>query len=238
VDHLPGLRASGNGNTPPRLTGPVLSLLIVQISTGVALAAVVAGALLGRPKLPSPRVPEVVVASRQPVPGTRALWIGGSLVSLFWGIGVYILPEYAYHWPPFADFPGSWVVQIAGIALSIAGGILFSRAARTLGRQMTPAIQLRQGHELVRTGPYRYIRHPVYTAIMLTATGQTLFFLSGPLAVLTLLLVGLAFYRAGLEEGLLRSPEAFGPEYEDYMRRTGRFLPRLTRPAPGPRPGP
>ena len=58
------------------------------------------------------------------------------------------------------------------------------------------------------------------------ALGQTFFFLSLPLALLTLMLTGLAYDRARLEESLLRSPEAFGATYDLYMARTGRFLPR------------
>ncbi len=90
---------------------------------------------------------------------------------------------------------------------------------------LTPAIQVQAGHRLVETGPYRTVRHPLYTAIMLIAAGQTLLFLSLPMGVLTLILVGLATYRARLEEGLLRSPAAFGARYDAYMARTGRFLP-------------
>jgi len=79
----------------------------------------------------------------------------------------------------------------------------------------------------MQTGPFRYIRHPVYTAIVGAALGQTLLLLSLPLALLTLLLAGLALYRARAEEALLRSPKAFGATYDAYMARTGRFLPRL-----------
>jgi len=92
---------------------------------------------------------------------------------------------------------------------------------------MTPAIQVQEGHQLLRTGPYRLIRHPVYTAIIAIALGQALLFLSAPAVLLALILFGLAEYRARLEEDLLRSPEAFGPTYDAYMTRTGRFLPRL-----------
>jgi len=97
---------------------------------------------------------------------------------------------------------------------------------------MTPAIQVQKDHQLLQTGPYRSIRHPVYTAIISIALGQTLFFLSPPLALVTVLLAGLAWYRARLEETLLASPAAFGKTYEVYMARTGRFLPRLHAPSP------
>lgn len=205
----------------------MLSLPVVQICAAIGIAATVAGFALQRAQLPHSTERTQIRATRTPVKGTQPAWIAGTLIALLWGVGVFIAPGYAYHWPSFPDFAGSWAVQIAGIALSIAGGLLFARSARTLGREMTPSIRVRQGHQLVQTGPYRLVRHPVYTAIMMVAAGQALFFLSAPVAVLSLLLFGLAFYRAHLEEALLRSPEGFGATYEAYMARTGRFLPPL-----------
>lgn len=168
-----------------------------------------------------------MVAKRDPPRWTEVVWLLGTTLALLWPVGIFLLPAYAYHWPSFPDFPGSWFVQILGVVLGIAGGLLFSRAARALGTQMTPAIQLQQGHQLLQSGPYRLIRHPVYTAILAIAIGQTLLFLSPLAALLTLVMAGLAEYRAHLEEDLLRSPEGFGATYDAYMARTGRFLPRL-----------
>ncbi len=118
-----------------------------------------------------------------------------------------------------------------GFLVSLAGGLLFFAAVRALGRHMTPAIQVQEGHQLVQEGPYRYIRHPVYTAIVTGATGLSLLYLSPILALITILLVGLATYRARIEEELLGSSEGFGPAYSAYVARTGRFLPR-TRSGP------
>jgi protein-S-isoprenylcysteine O-methyltransferase Ste14 len=91
---------------------------------------------------------------------------------------------------------------------------------------MTPAIQVAEGHQLVQVGPYRYIRHPAYTAIVSGAIGQSIVYLSPILALVALVLIGLAVYRAHLEEDLLGSPEGFGEAYSEYVTRTGRFLPR------------
>ncbi len=212
---------------PRAVRSVVLSLLFIQIFAGVGIAATCAGIALGRLRGPGPRTPVHVVATNAPVRGTGALWVLGTLVTVFWGVGALLAPAYAYHWPALPDFSGSWTIQILGVLLVISGGFLFSRAARTLGRQMTPAIQVQRDHQLMQAGPYRYIRHPVYTAILVIAIGQTLFFLSPPVALLTLLLGGLALYRARLEESLLASPEAFGATYTAYMARTGRFLPRI-----------
>ena len=204
-----------------------LALLTVQIFAALALIATIVIFLIGRSRRPIPNEPVVVVAKGNPLPGTQVVWLAGVLLSVVWPFGVFFAPNYAYHWPAFPDLADSWVVQIVGVALSIASGVLFSAAARTLGRQMTPVIQVRKNHELIQVGPFRYIRHPVYTAIVMLAVGQSLFYLSLPVGLLALLLAGLATYRARLEENLLKSPNAFGAAYVEYMNRTGRFLPRL-----------
>ena len=79
----------------------------------------------------------------------------------------------------------------------------------------------------MEAGPYRFVRHPIYTAIVMIAAGQSLLFLSLPVALLAALLLVLAVYRARLEEALLGSSAPLGAAYAAYIARTGRFLPRL-----------
>ncbi len=205
----------------------MLSLGLVQLLAGSSLAATVVGFVLGHSLPHPPREIVRVVARRDPGRWTEAVWIGGTLAVALWPAAVLVAPNYAYHWPALPDFPGSSALQSLGFAVSIVGGLLFFWAARALGRHMTPAIQVREGHQLVQEGPYRYVRHPVYTAIVTAAGGTALLYLSSILALVALALVSLAIYRARLEEGLLASAEGFGPEYLQYAARTGRFLPRI-----------
>lgn len=207
----------------------MLSLLTVQILAGVTVASLVGGFLLGH-VLPHPsRKPVRVVAKRDSSRWTEIVWVGGALLVALWSFGVLLASSYAYHWPATPDFPYSPVLQLFGFLIAMAGGILFFAAARALGKHMTPAIQVQEGHQLVQNGPYRYIRHPAYTAIMAGGAGLSILYLSPPLALITILLAAMATYRARLEERLLSSPEAFGKDYTAYMARTGRFLPRLGR---------
>jgi len=205
----------------------VLPLLTVQIFVVLGVGATFGSLALGRWGHSRLTQPVHVVARRPPAAGTHVAWIGGTFASVLWPLGVFFVPAYAYHWPAFPDFPESWVLQVFGILMAGSGGVLFARAARALGRHMTPAIQVQQGHQLVQEGPYRLIRHPVYTAIVTVALGQSLFLLSLPVFLLAVVLLALANYRASLEEDLLRSPSAFGGAYDAYMAKTGRFLPRL-----------
>ena len=205
----------------------MLSQLAAQAFAGISLSAIVGGFLVGHWLSPPNRQPVRVAVRRERTRWTEAVWVGGSLVASFWSVGVLLVPRYAYDWPSLPDFPSSAVVQLFGFLVSLVGGLLFFAAVRALGRHMTPAIQLQEGHRLVREGPYRFIRHPAYTAIITGASGLSVLYLSSILALITVVLVGMAVYRAHLEEGLLSSSEGFGETYRAYMGRTGRFLPRI-----------
>ena len=95
----------------------------------------------------------------------------------------------------------------------------------SIGSGITPTSATRKQHTLVTSGPYRWVRHPLYTA------GSALFIAFGMMAdnwfigllgILTFILMAI---RAPKEEANLI--EKFGDEYREYMRTTGRFLPYL-----------
>ncbi len=208
----------------------MLPLYVVQILAAFSLIAMAAGLVVGH-LTSAPRGIVRVVARADRGRWREAVWIGSVLVAVLWPVGVLVLPAYAYRWPALPDFPYSAVWQLLGFSVAMLGGALFFAARRALGRHMTPAIQLQEDHRLVQEGPYRFVRHPVYTAIVLVAGGLSLLYLSPVLVVIALALLGMALYRAHLEEELLASPEGFGKTYLEYIARTGRFLPRLrTRP--------
>ena len=80
----------------------------------------------------------------------------------------------------------------------------------------------KEGHELVTGGPYCYIRHPIYTGLLLAIFGSAL--VTGP--VLLAAFVGMAIYcvcSAWTEEGLML--QAFPEQYTQYKRRTKAFIP-------------
>ncbi len=87
-------------------------------------------------------------------------------------------------------------------------------------------------HELVTSGPYRYVRHPVYGSFTAIAAGVSLVFRSYLLVAVAAVWVVATAWWAPAEEELLASPEGFGDAYRRYAERTGRFLPRL-RPSRG-----
>ncbi|HTP54678.1 MAG TPA: isoprenylcysteine carboxylmethyltransferase family protein [Thermoplasmata archaeon] len=216
----------------------MLEFLLVQVFAGVGLVATVLGSLLGTLRRRTPAEPEGAVTRRSLVPGTQTVWIVGTLVAVFWPAGVLVVPRIFYDWPAIPGFPYAWAAQLGGILLAACGGVLFVQAARALGEKMTPVVQVRSGSAFVQSGPYRYVRHPVYTAIVAVALGNALLFVSAPLALLGAVLAGVATYRARAEEDLLGSDEGYGAAYREYVDRTGRFLPRRARPPRPPDPGP
>lgn len=208
----------------------MLGLIELRICAAVTFLVTASEIAAGLARRRRPTHRARVVASRPPLRGTEVLWVGGTFAAVLWPLGAFLVPSIAYAWPALPTSPVLDAAQIAGAGIGIAGGGLFYRSSVALGVLLTPAIQLQEGHRLIDFGPYRWVRHPLYSAVLLIAFGQALLFLSVPALLLALVLLGLATYRAGLEEQLLRSPAAFGEAYEAYMARTGRFLPRLRAP--------
>ena len=125
---------------------------------------------------------------------------------------------------PEIDLPGP--VRALGVALIVAGPLVMIWSARALGRHFDVEVQVHRGHEVVRTGPYRHVRHPIYAGIALHFIGACL---ATGNVVLTLgtLLVGIPalYLRAAAEERLLRAQ--LGDAYDRYARDVGMLVPRL-----------
>ncbi|MGD8505817.1 MAG: isoprenylcysteine carboxylmethyltransferase family protein [Candidatus Bathyarchaeota archaeon] len=116
-------------------------------------------------------------------------------------------------------------IQVVGIILETAGYSLFLWSVLERGRYAV-SWEMQEDHQLVTSGPYRYIRHPSYLAYFLMFLGLFLMLLN--LAALVPLVaipgyVGIASY----EEQMLT--KRFGSKYVEYQRRSGRFLPRMKR---------
>ncbi|MBN1449763.1 MAG: isoprenylcysteine carboxylmethyltransferase family protein [Anaerolineales bacterium] len=112
-----------------------------------------------------------------------------------------------------------------GVGLGVACVFLIYWMFSSIGTGITPTVATRSKHKLVTKGPYRWIRHPLYTF-------GTLFFLSFALmadswfiALMAMLAIVLLTIRLPNEEAHLI--EKFGDEYSEYMKRTGRYLPKL-----------
>jgi protein-S-isoprenylcysteine O-methyltransferase Ste14 len=124
---------------------------------------------------------------------------------------------------PFNPFRTALIVVLEAASL----GLLIA-ALRALGRQWAVAARLVEGHELVRSGPYAFLRHPIYTAMfgLMLATGTAW----GDWRALGIAVVLYALgthFRIRAEERLLR--RQFGATYDDYARRVPAFIPAFGR---------
>jgi protein-S-isoprenylcysteine O-methyltransferase Ste14 len=129
-------------------------------------------------------------------------------------------------WLAFADYHLPAFVPWFGAAVMVVALWLFWRSHADLGHNWSVTLELRKGHQLVKDGVYRSIRHPMYASILLFGLGQGLLlqnWLAGWSAFLTVALM--YFVRTPREEHMMC--EFFGQEYRDYMRRTGRVFPLI-----------
>ena len=142
-------------------------------------------------------------------------WAWGFLLQVLsiWPLWTWRRPE-----------PPSLLVSVVAVLLAAASVAVILAAQRALGRQFAYEARLVEGHRLITTGPYRYVRNPIYTALFGLALATGLVISRWP--VIPLFAV---FYTVGtlmrirIEERLLRT--GFGPEFEDYARRVPALLP-------------
>ena len=111
-----------------------------------------------------------------------------------------------------------------GLSLVLLGLAIFPWARRALGRNYSPHALIYQGHQLVERGPYRFMRHPVYTAGFLVIVGWGMVAQSWAAVVLTAIAAVIATaYRIRVEEKVLVAE--FGEQYKSYSRRVKRLIP-------------
>ena len=143
-------------------------------------------------------------------------------------VGNFILPVLYLFTPflAFADYRLPAFLPWCGSATMLAALWLFWRSHSDLGLNWSAFLEMRQDHQLIRQGVYRSIRHPMYVSIFLFGLAQALL-LQNWIAGLSGLVTFLPLYvvRTPREERMMR--EWFGEEYQDYMRQTGRIIPRL-----------
>jgi protein-S-isoprenylcysteine O-methyltransferase Ste14 len=129
-------------------------------------------------------------------------------------------------WLSWAALPFPLWLRWAGVAIALLGFGLLQWAQNTLGKNWSDTPRMIQEQSLITSGPYRLVRHPIYTAFLLIL-GSTLFISASWLIGLawigmTILEVG---SRIGFEENLML--EYFGDQYSAYMKRTGRLFPKI-----------
>lgn len=136
-----------------------------------------------------------------------------------------VRPEARYEWLGARFVPASAAVEWIGVVLTAAGVAVALWARWHLGANWSGVVTLKEGHELIRTGPYRTMRHPIYTGILLGLLG-TAVAMGEVRGLLAVAITWLSFYwKARREESLLT--QEFGEKFAAHAKRTGMFLPKI-----------
>jgi protein-S-isoprenylcysteine O-methyltransferase Ste14 len=144
------------------------------------------------------------------------------LVGASW---LLLRPKAHYWWLGARFVPASPLSEWTGVLLTAAGVTIAFWARWHLGANWSGVVTLKEGHELIRTGPYRAIRHPIYTGILLALLGTAV--AAGEVrGLLAVALAGLSFYwKARREESFLT--QEFGEKFGTHVKQTGMFLPKI-----------
>ncbi len=124
-------------------------------------------------------------------------------------------------------FPAHFALRVVGMALLVLGMSGYWWGMVSLGEFLLPRwTRLKHDHSVIKTGAYRYLRHPLYASRILAYLGLLLFF-DNFLLLLVIFLIPLLYLQARQEEKVLI--EVFGEEYKSYQAFTGMFFPKIFR---------
>ncbi|BCU81041.1 hypothetical protein JIR001_08240 [Polycladomyces abyssicola] len=126
----------------------------------------------------------------------------------WWGVR----PFYPFNWSLWTG----WILLVSGMVWAVW-------ARLNLGIHWSSAVQLREKQQVVQTGPYRWVRHPIYTGIILIILGLNLINPQWTGFLGWILVVASYWVKSGLEEKLLVTQ--FGDEYRTYQQRSRRLIP-------------
>jgi protein-S-isoprenylcysteine O-methyltransferase Ste14 len=152
------------------------------------------------------------------------------LYLLFIFVGFQLLPLiYVFStWFGFFDYSLPKWMGIPAAMLYCFGVWLFFRAHADLGKYWSPGLQIKEDHQLIKTGVFKWVRHPMYAAFVAIAVAQ-IFMLQNWLIGPAFLVSAIPFYlqRVKREEKVLINK--FGGEYLDYMNCTGEIFPKPSK---------
>ena len=163
---------------------------------------------------------EKISLKSERLPLMLALRIGG--IALWLGVFAYFINPAWMAWSQ-VELP-VWL-RLSGAALGVVTDGLIYWVFSSLGNNVSPTVVTRRGHKLVTSGPYRWVRHPLYTVGFLSYIAFALLAANWYVAMLSVVALFLLSLRVPAEEEALIARN--GDAYLDYAKRTGRFIPKL-----------
>lgn len=167
-----------------------------------------------------------VLASVASKPTVRTQSSGSRLLHIVLGIGGFVLVfDFRLKWGPLDArvLPATQALGYVGLALTIAG-LLFAIWARFyLGTNWSASVTVKEGHELIRGGPYSIVRHPIYSGLLFALLGTAIAVVRIR-CFIGLVLVAIAFkLKSLLEEDFMQ--QQFGAQYTSYKREVKALVP-------------
>lgn len=176
------------------------------------------GVIRYKPNIKSRRVAKSVVS--------RTFKERFSMIISSFGLGyipaVWIFTDYLDSF----DYSQNIALMVIGALLLVVSLRLFRLTHKALGKMWSHSLDLREGHQLVTSGIYEKIRHPMYTAFWVWAIGAVFLLPNWVAGFSGLVGFGTLFFlRVGQEEAMMKAE--FGEEYEAYMERTDKIFPKI-----------
>jgi protein-S-isoprenylcysteine O-methyltransferase Ste14 len=148
------------------------------------------------------------------------------IIPLVFGFMLIYNRRLAWGWLASRIVPDNSAVAAIGLLLTV-GGLIFAVWARiALGANWSGTVTIKSDHNLIRRGPYKWIRHPIYTGLLASVVG-TVLLQGGVRSFLGFAIILFALYRKAKREERFLSEE-FGDNFTDHAKQTGMFLPRFS----------
>lgn len=155
--------------------------------------------------------------------GKAEVVISFAILGYLGSVILYLLNQPWFAWSQILAFPE--FIRWIGVLLTLSSVPLLRWIHRTLDRQYSPCLQIKESHSLITDGPYARVRHPMYTALNMFSFGVSLVTANILIVGFAILLIIPFTFVVRKEEQMLL--DTFGEDYTEYMQRTGRFFPRI-----------
>ena len=156
----------------------------------------------------------------------RKSWLSSLPYRILYGAGImlFIYPRLTKSWNLHLTPTPDWA-RVLGVVICVLGLFVTLWARRTLAGNWSGDVTFKRGHELIKTGPYKYVRHPIYTGLLVMFLGTAI-----DIGLLRcwvgLLLVGISFWiKLKQEETLML--QHFPDEYPAYQEQVKAIVPFL-----------
>jgi protein-S-isoprenylcysteine O-methyltransferase Ste14 len=138
-------------------------------------------------------------------------------------IALFVYLQYQIDFLGIKLWPDTLTARIIADIVTFIGLLIMLWARKTLDRNWSADIVLKEKHELITSGPYAYVRHPIYAGLILMVLGVVLYINTLAFTIFFILFVFGAYYKAKKEERLLVSH--FGDSYLEYKKKVKSLIP-------------